>query len=281
MAKNWFNCLSIDNEFEIDRTDYVFVQEANPWEDECLFAFASAVGAYFKTQRLTPEEIAEWDQLVAEGNRPDGSFRQALQDAFAEGIVGQDGRTVDEDAYLGTFAQLVFKWIRETFFGDQIVECIPRLLTDSSKGKGIDYLEILGSEDDLDSLYFIIWEIKGTDGDVSSRIDEIYRQHKKRSRRLLRGLQTQLSDRYEREGKQVLRQFASHLMAYWFTDRPQKRLGGCVVHDATRQPGTVFSTFCQQFPELADRSCRQVSLVQVPRFREVRARVLELLWVRI
>lgn len=281
MIKRWFNCLPIDNDFEIERTDYVFLQEVDLLEDERLSAFASDVGDYFKTQRLTPEEIAQWDRLVEEGTRPGGNFRQSLLDAFAEGIVGKDGTTVDEDAYLGTFAQLVFMWIRQSFFGDQLVECIPQLLTDSSKGKGIDYFEILGTEGNLDSLNFVIWEVKGTDGDVSGRVNEIYRQHKSRSRRLLRGLQTQLSDRYRREERVVLRQFASRLMDYWLTNSPQKRLGGCVVHDATRQPGVVFSTFSQQFPELADRSCRQVSLVQVPRFIEVRAKVLELLWTRL
>lgn len=280
MAHDWFNCQTVDDNPSIERTDYVFVQEVEKLEDIPL-GFFEAIVDYFEFQRLMPEEIERLDRFVQEGQRPKGVFRQKLLLAFAEGILGEDFQKLDEDAYLGTFSETVFKWIRESFLDTQIVDCEPRFVTGSSKMQGIDCFEILGNKNDIDSLYFIFWEVKGTDGEVKNRTNEIYNQHKKRTGRLLRNLQKKLADQYEREKEPVLCQFVSYLMDHWLTNSPQKHLGGCVLYSAAHQPGVVFSTFAKHFPDLADCSCRQVCLIQIPQFCKVRSKILELIWDRI
>lgn len=277
MAQNWFQSHEVENDFETERADYIFTQDIETFDDVPT-AFLDAIVNYIKTQRLFPNEIEQLDQLLQEAKKPEGVFRQELLLAFAEGLLTEDFRPLDNDNYLGTFGEAFFKWVRESFLGNQILHCQPKFATGSSTTQGVDYFEIIGDKDDLDSLYFIFWEIKGTDGKVSSRTDEIYQQHKKRTGRLVRGLQKKLLDQFERENESVLCQFTSYLMDYWLKkDAPQRRLGGCVVYSIENQPDRVFTTFSKQLPDLADKSCRPVCLIAIPHFSQVRAKVLDLI----
>ena len=276
MAKSWFQQQEIDNNFGIKRTDYIFTQNIETFDDIPV-AFLDAIVNYIKTQRLLPNEIEQLSQLLQEAKKPEGKFRQKLLLAFAEGLLTEDFQPLDDDDYLGTFGETFFKWIRESFLGDKVLYCAPEFATGSSTTQGVDYFEIVGDKNDLDSLYFVFWEIKGTDREVKSRSNEIYQQHKKRTGRLLRGLQRKLPDQYERENEPILRQFTSYLMDYWVNNGPQKRLGGCVVYSIENQPGRVFTTFSKQLPDLADKSCRPVCLIAIPHFSQVRAKVLELI----
>lgn len=273
MANSWFTAQEIQNNYNIIRRDYNYDTTKQTIE------LANSLSNYFKTQRLTPNELTQLRQDLQNGNSLEENFKISLREAFAEGLLANNNTDRDEDAYLGTISQVVFKWIRESFFGENIVDSIPHLLTDSSKEKGIDYFEIIGNANDVDSLYFIVWEIKGTDQEVSSRTNEIYEQHKGRSRRLIRGLQTQLTDQYQREGRPMLSTFASHLMDYWLDDSPKKKLGGSIVHGMVNQPNIAFSTFQEHFPNLPDSSCRQVCLVQIPSFETLRKQVWDFIWL--
>jgi len=280
MARSWFCPRSVDNAFSIERTDYVFIQEVDTFDDIPI-AFLEAIVDYFKSQRLMPEEIKQLDRVLQEGKRPEGDLRQRLLLAFAEGLFDENFQPVGEDDYLGTFGEAIFKWIRESFLDGQILYCEPRYATGASTKQGIDYFEILGNKSDIDSIYFIFWEIKATDRAVTTRSNEIYTQHKSRTARLLRGFQKKLVDQYEADQEATLHRFCSYLMDYWLNNSPQKRLGGCVVHSAANQPGVVFSTFVDHFPNLAGSCCRQVCLIEIPKFGEVRAKVLELIWDKI
>lgn len=276
MAQNWFQSHEVENDFEIERADYIFTQNIETFDDVPT-TFLDAIVNYIETQRLLPNEIKQLDQLLLEAKKPEGDFRQKLLLAFAEGLLTEAFQPLDDDDYLGTFGETFFKWIRESFLGDKILYCYPEFATGSSTTQGVDYFEIVGDKNDLDSLYFVFWEIKGTDKEIKSRSNEIYQQHKKRTGRLLRGLQRKLPDQYERENEPILRQFASYLMDYWVNNGPQKRLGGCVVYSIENQPGRVFTTFSKQFPDLDDKSCRPVCLIAIPYFNQVRAKVLDLI----
>jgi hypothetical protein len=231
---------------------------------------ARALAEYFKTQRLYPQEIEEWDNLLSDGQPFDEALAKKITCAFAEGVLKDDLKTVDEDAFIGTCGQLIFKWIRTQYYGTEIIYASPRLLTDSSKKQGIDYFEILGNPTDLSSLYFIVWEVKATDSDVASRTDEIYRMHRNRTPRLLRGLQIELSLEYPEDKCPVLGTFARQILDHWGANTASKRIGGAVVFDTTNNPGHIFTTFHTQFPGLHSADCRQVILIEVPRFRKTR-----------
>ena len=231
---------------------------------------ARGLAEYFKTQRLHPQEIEEWDRALLSGQPLSDIFIQKIRLSFAEGVLKDDLQTVDEDALTGTCGQLIFRWIRNQFFGDEIIYASPKILTDSSTEHGIDYFEILGNPLDQASLYFVVWEIKATDRDVTTRTNEIYQMHKKRSPRLLRGLELQLSLEYPKDEYPVLGTFVQQLLDHWLQDTPAKRIGGAVVFDAGNHPGEVFTTFRRQFPNLHSSACRQAILVEIPDFPQTR-----------
>lgn len=236
-------------------------------------AFAKALAEYLKTQRLLPDEIDKCNKALEAKTKLDAKFRENIKLAFAEGILKDDLFTVDDDALTGTCGQVVFQWIREEFFEDKIILGLPFVVTGSSKEKGIDRFEILGDPNNYASLYFIVWEVKATDFEVNSRTDEIYQMHKKRSPRLLRGVQMTLSLEYPRDKYPVLGEFVRHLMDDWLTNAPTKRIGGAVIFDTTKYPGNVFTTFHVQFPDLFSAECRQVMLIEVPQFKKTRKKL--------
>lgn len=80
---------------------------------------------FFKTQRLHPDEIKEWDYLRASGQPLGDTFAQKLRQAFAEGILRDDLKTVDEEAFIGTCGQLIFKWIRTEYYGSEVICALP------------------------------------------------------------------------------------------------------------------------------------------------------------
>lgn len=235
--------------------------------------FAIGLAEYLKTQRLHPSEIIEWNEAISTGHTVGEALMQKIRLAFAEGILKEDLVTVDDDNFLGTCGQLIFRWIRNAYYGTEIVHTSPRLVTDSSKKQGVDYFEILGNPTDLSSLYFIFWEIKATDSDVKSRTDEIYAMHKNRTHRLVRGLELQLSLEYPLDKYPVLGQFVRHLLDHWLDNDSCKKLGGSVVFDTSHNPGAVFTTFSKQFPELHSAACRQVILIEVPKFWKMRKKL--------
>lgn len=173
---------------------------------------AKGLAGYFKMQRLFTDEIEKWNESIETGRPVERELLRKIKFALAEGVLKGDLETIDEDAYIGTCGQLIFKWIRAQYYGDKVLYSIPRLLTDSSKKQGADYFEILGDPTEPDSLYFIVWEIKATDTDVATRTDEIYQMHKKRTPRLLRGLEVQLSLEYPEDEYPVMGKFVRHLL---------------------------------------------------------------------
>jgi hypothetical protein len=271
----------VDININIDRVDYDFEGDSIDEIHQSFEQFTYSFCSYIMLHRLTSTEIMELKKILDGVKEKDDQFMANVQEAFKEGILGNDGKTIDPDAYLGTFSQILFKYLREYYHNHEIVYCEPELMTDSSKEKGIDYFEIIGDETDFSSLHFIVWEIKGTDRKVSSRTGEIYEQHLKRSYRLLRGLQTQLDNKFSREGRTSLMKFSSHLMDFWIKDSSQKKIGGCVVFDTSQHSDEVFTTFHTKFPSLADCTCRKVVLVKVPSFEILRTKVFELLWSQI
>jgi hypothetical protein len=234
---------------------------------------SQALAEYFKTQRLHPEEIEEWDKFLSTDNPLDRDFVTKIKLAFAEGVLKDDLQTIDEDAFIGTCGQLLFQWIRAEFYGKEIIHTSPKLVTDSSKKQGIDYFEILGDPGDPSSLYFIVWEIKATDSQVASRTDEIYQMHKRRSGRLLRGLELSLSLEYPTDQYPVLGDFVRKLLDHWQNNTESKRIGGCVVFDTSNNPGEVFTTFHTHFSELNSSECRQVILIEIPKFKKMRKKL--------
>lgn len=165
---------------------------------------------YLKTQRLYPDEINEWDKAISKRDKLNPLLQRKVVLALAEGVLKDDLKTIDEDALTGTCGQLIFHWIRAQFYGNEILYRYPELLTDSSKRQGIDYFEIIGNPHDESTLCFVIWEVKATDSDVSTRTNEIYKMHRRRSLRLLRGLGLQISLQYPETT--VLGRFARQLL---------------------------------------------------------------------
>jgi hypothetical protein len=271
MDPSWYQKVSYAGPY-IERADYRIVRR---YRSKLIRkrTFAQALAEYFKTQRLLPEEIQEWSKLCEMGQELGDPFREKIKLAFAEGVLKDDLATIDDEALAGTCGQLLFQWVRAQYLGTEIVDALPRLLTDSSKEKGIDCFEILGDPSDSLSLYFIAWEVKATDSDVTSRTDEIYQMHKKRSPRLLRGLQMQLSLKYPQDKYPDLGMFVRRILDHWLANTPSKKIGGAVVFDTSKMPGNVFTTFHSQFPDLYAPSCRQVLLIEVPQFRKTRSKL--------
>jgi hypothetical protein len=268
MRVDWYEKV-VHNHAHIMRTDFRITRR---YRRKLLreHLLSQAMAEFFKTQRLHPDEIKELDDLRANGQPLGDTFAQKLRQAFAEGVLRDDLKTVDEDAFIGTCGQLIFKWIRTEYYGPEIICALPKLLTDSSKKQGIDYFEILGNPNDLSSLSFIVWEIKATDVDVASRTDEIYRMHKGRTARLLRGLELQLSQEYPTDKYPVVGTFVQRLLDHWNGNTASKHIGGSVIFDTSNNPGDVFTTFHTQFPDLYSPTCRQVLLIEIPRFRKMR-----------
>jgi hypothetical protein len=146
VTQEWFKRRSVDNECGIERTDYTYSLPVGQFEDIPL-AFHEAIVEYFELQRLMPDEAEQLKKLLQEGRRPDGRFRQKLILAFAEGLLGEDLRTISEDTCLGTFAEVFFKWVRESDLGDRIIYCCPEFATGSSTKQGVYYFEIIGNKD--------------------------------------------------------------------------------------------------------------------------------------
>jgi hypothetical protein len=267
----WYDRIVRDNPY-ISRTDF---RIARHYKRKLRrgYPLAQALAEFFKTQRLHPIEIEEWDKSVATGDLLDDAFAKKVKYTFAEGVLKDDLNTIDEDAFIGTCGQLIFKWIRTHYYGAEIIYTSPKLLTDSSKKQGIDCFEILGNPTDPSSLYFIVWEVKATDSDVGGRTNEIYRMHRNRTPRLLRGLQLELSLEYPEDEYPVLGIFARRILDHWLANTACKRIGGVVVFDTTNNPGNVFTTFHTQFPELHSAECRQVILIEVPRFQKTRRKL--------
>jgi hypothetical protein len=228
---------------------------------------------YLKTHRLLPQEVQAIEQAQATGQPLSQAMAQRIRLVLAEGILGPDLKTVDDDALKGTLGQLLFRWIREEFNGSEILHVCPARLTETSKAGGIDHFELLGDPALESSLRFIVWEVKATDSAVSGRIADIYKFHKGRVARLLRGLQFELSEQYPVESQPVLGRFVQHLLDHWLNDDPCKGIGGAVIYDSSHRPGNVFTAFHTQFPNLASSQCRQVILVEVPRFRKTRRKL--------
>lgn len=231
---------------------------------------ADGFAEYLKTQRLHKAEIDEWNKYILDGVSLPENFKMKLIYSFSEGILKDDLSTIDDDALTGTCGQLIFHWLRSEYYGSQILWRSPEFLTESSKEKGIDYFEILGNQNDANSLYFIVWEIKATDVDVTTRTNEIYQMHKKRSARLIRGLEMQLSLQYPEDQFPVLGKFVQQLLDHWISDSPSKRIGGTVIFDTEHKPQDVFTTFHKQFPKLSSATSRQVILISIPDFANMR-----------
>lgn len=268
MNMAWYNRINYAHQ-HITRTDFRIAKRyRRQFRD--IRILAHALAEYFKTQRLLPQEIEQWNESLASKSPLEETLAQKIRWALAEGVLGDDLSSVDEEAFIGTCGQLLFKWVRSQYYGNEIIYSSPRLLTDSSKKQGIDCFEILGDPVDMASLYFVVWEIKATDHDVSSRTNEIYHMHKKRTPRLLRGLQLQLCLEYPEDKYPILGSFVQRILDYWQINSACKCLGGAMVFDTTSNPGAVFTTFHTQFPELHSSKCRQVILVEVPKFRRTR-----------
>jgi hypothetical protein len=266
MNPAWYTEIIRDDEY-MTRSDFLVVKHHRRHLFRRRF-LSRALAEHIKKQRLLQEEIEQLDNLQQSGQTIDAEFSERLKWSLAEGILKDDLKTVDEDALLGTCGQLMVMWIRSQFYGSQIIYSSPKLLTDSSTDKGIDYFEILGDPSDANSLRFIIWEIKATDGKISSRTDEIYQMHKKRTPRLIRGLQVQLSSEYPEDT--IMGQFVRHLLEHWQSNTSAKCIGGAVVYDTTQNPGNVFTTFYTQFPFLYSAKNRQVILIEIPKFKKIR-----------
>ena len=252
-------------DLNITRTDF---HVADPCD---LVELAQGFAEYLKFQRLHPPEINQWREVILAGTKLDPLLAQKITLALAEGILKSDLKTIDDDAMKGTIGQLVFHWIRTQYYGAEILYRYPELLTDSSKRQGLDYFEILGDPADVNTLYFIVWEVKATDAGVSTRTNEIYGMHRNRSMRLLRGLEMQISLQYPETT--AVGKFARQLLDHWIANNACKRLGGAVVVDESNFPQQAFVTFHQQFPELHSRAARQIILVGIPHFSTMRSQM--------
>lgn len=249
---------------QITRTDY------SPLNPSNYTVLAKEFAEYLKKHRLHPHEILEWQDYITQGQVLPEIFKRKLTFAFSEGILRDDLLEIDDDAFTGTCGQLIFFWVRESYYSKEIVWRSPEKLTSSSKEQGVDYFEILGDPNDFNSLSFIVWEVKATDSDVSSRTNEIYRMLTKRAPRLIRGLEAQLCLDYPEDKNPVLGKFVQHLLDYWLSNAPGKRVGGAVIFGGNEIPNNVFTTFHNYFPNLTSEKSRLVMLINIPEFIEMR-----------
>jgi len=268
MNTHWYSRVNYADP-RITRTDFRITRRCRRQLKDTR-GVAHALADYFKTQRLLPQEIEQWNKSLSSNSPLEETLAQKIRWALAEGVLRDDLLTVDEDAFIGTCGQLLFKWVRSQYYAGEILYSSPKLLTDSSKKQGIDCFEILGDSTDISSLNFIVWEVKATDDDVASRTNEIYAMHKNRTPRLLRGLQLQLCLEYPEDKYPVIGTFVQQILDHWQNNTVCKRLGGAVIFDTTANPRAVFTTFHTQFPELHSSICRQVILIEVPKFRRTR-----------
>ena len=263
LNNNFFNRVDKTNQ-HITRVDFY------PSDGTGFDLLAKEFAEHLKKHRLHPEEILQWTEYILRNEELPESFKKKLTLVFSEGILKDNLSTIDDDAFTGTCGQLIFYWLREAFYAPEIIWKSPRRITSSSKEQGIDYFELLGDPNDFDSLSFIVWEVKATDGEVSSRTSEIYRMLKNRAPRLIRGLESQLSLDYPEEQHPVLGKFVRHLLDYWLSNEKCKKVGGAVIFSGNTIPQNVFTNFHNRFPNLASEKSRQVILINIPEFADMR-----------
>lgn len=151
-----------------------------------------------------------------------------LQDSPDQGVTGP----------VATFAETMLRWLRESFEPEQLLvePPVPR-----SPDEGlIDYIEITGLSGKYSSMRVTLWEVKGSDNQISGHNSKIYRQLRDYPRRFFTmandlGYQAQQMAQQYSEVDLALVQFLRDVGDIVRNKRHQAQYGVFLVYDPNVQ----------------------------------------------
>lgn len=204
-------------------------------------------------------------------------LRERVHICVKDGICDARGDPVPS-AWLGTISELLFDWARSVFAAPAVFR-LQRAGREPATRPGIDAFEILGDNKNEKSLTFIVWEVKGTDGDPRVKASDIYHDLEVEVPRRLATLVAFLTRQFGADENSPLARFVSRLIDMYLNDSEEKNIGGCVVHDsaASSESQDLFCNFQSRFPGLKPDHLHGV-LIHLPDFGATRSRVWDALW---
>lgn len=293
--RNWFN---ISEYYEHNKCKTITLLWKDNLEDDDIQCFAIEFAKLICRLRCNGE-------LILEDNGEDlcYKFQQAIDNEveleekekkylaeyiFFDGMVSQSrydetkncAESLDRDLFNGYFGEVLFYIVREQCLEDEKIMIEPSCPKTNSKQSGLDYVEIRKNEDDY---YFIIGEVKTTDNTIGSYPDKIIDSLIKRPVHLIHQEINAFKERTKHSGPEDLKNFISRMPIYFMGKNPtaQKRFAGVINYGRNSSPQqTVFQNFNTKCANhLYDSSeCRKVKLIGIKGIKNIKERVLEVIW---
>jgi hypothetical protein len=207
---------------------------------------------------------------------------------FFDGMVSQSRydetknyiESLDRDLFNGYFGEVLFYIVREQCLEDEKIMIEPSRPKTNSKQPGLDYVEIRKNKDDY---YFIIGEVKTTDNTFGSYPDKIIDSLIKRPIHLIHQEINAFKERTRYTGPEDLKNFINRMPIYFTSKNPtvHKRFAGVINYGRNSPPlQTTFQNFHTKCATHLYNSseCRRVKLIGIKGIKNIKERVLEVIW---
>jgi hypothetical protein len=276
--------LNRPNDYSYVRHDFCIKGDLSEAE---IYDLCTELAKLIARFRLSKKEYREWlkyldnDEPIPEQWKE--RFRQAFWRGFVSGVGSQHTGQIefDDDALRGYLGEALLYIIEHQVMKDRI-DTVPRQPKPYPKDSGIDSLELCGTRDDPDSLYYIAWEAKGTVSAILEGLPtKICNQHYYETPRTFRDMVSLLEDLHESDP--VLAPFVEDMIDDFYRQPPSERksFGGCITFSGTRfARSDAFSGFAPRFRGIlaSPSRCRQVRLCAVGDLNCILRKVREKLW---